>query len=306
MRGRQQYSTTGLGEPEFHQLERRFRTTRPVSRSEEQRLFAALAAGREAGDDEQAARARDVLVQANIRFVIRVAKGYQGCGLSVHELVAEGVYGLLIAVDRFEAERGIKFISYAVHWIRQAILSAIHHTTVVRVPLSVHNDRHAVNKGTEVLSQIIGQLPTVDELSAHTGMSRSRIVSAQRVRHAHVSVDAPLRAVAGGETSPTIEWLVHRDRSVDAVGEDAADPLAAIIAEEVVARTTQALNLLDVRERAIISRYFGLLGDEPMTLDEIGRQMGLTRERIRQLRDKAMDRLRHMAYAGPMRELSAA
>jgi RNA polymerase primary sigma factor len=227
--------------------------------------------------DEQA---RQKLVTANLRFVVRVAREYAGRGLSLMELISEGNMGLLSAVERFDAERGFKFITYAVWWIRQAILKALSQASRARrAPMSRINDLRKVERDTRKLSQRLGRTPTFDELVEHMPLSQMRARNALEEAHRDISLDAPFYA-ADDEG-----W-----ESLLAVEEADAEELleASLLAEKM----RDCLRKLDERERRIICSYFGLEGYAPMTLEQIGRILGLTRERVRQLRDEALGKMR--------------
>ena len=227
--------------------------------------------------DEQA---RQKLVTANLRFVVRIAREYVGRGLSLMELISEGNMGLLKAVDRFDAERGFKFITYAVWWIRQAILKSLSQATKARrAPMSRINDLRRIERDTRQLSQRLGRTPTFEELVEHMSLSQLRARNALEEAHRDISLDAPFYP----DDEPGWESLL-------AVDEGGAEEQ---LEESLLAELMQdCLQKLDERERRIICSYFGLEGYAPMTLEQIGRILGLTRERVRQLRDEALGKMR--------------
>ena len=227
--------------------------------------------------DEQA---RQKLVTANLRFVVRIAREYVGRGLSLMELISEGNMGLLKAVDRFDAERGFKFITYAVWWIRQAILKSLSQATKARrAPMSRINDLRRIERDTRQLSQRLGRTPTFEELVEHMSLSQLRARNALEEAHHDISLDAPFYP----DDEPGWESLL-------AVDEGGAEEQ---LEESLLAELMQdCLQKLDERERRIICSYFGLEGYAPMTLEQIGRILGLTRERVRQLRDEALGKMR--------------
>jgi RNA polymerase primary sigma factor len=228
------------------------------------------------GDDE----ARQQLITANLRFVVSVAKEYTGCGLSLVELISEGNLGLLEAVQRFDETRGFKFITYAVWWIRQAILKALsRRKKTVRPPVNQINDLKKVEQEVGSLTQQLGRVPTLEEVaeSAHISMERAR--KAVEAGKGDVHLDTPIYL---GEEKTFLSRFADEDRSLEESFEQ------HLLTETV----DHCLEGLDERERRIIRWYFGLGGLEPMTLEKIGDALDLTRERIRQLRDRALDKLR--------------
>ena len=225
-------------------------------------------------------RAKDKLVTANLRFVVSVAKQYQHQGLTLTDLIDEGNIGLIKAAQKFDETRGFKFISYAVWWIRQSILQAIaEQSRIVRLPL---NQVGSVNKITRVLNQFEQEnerRPNAVELSERTDIPEDKIDEALKANGRHVSVDAPF---VDGEDNSLLDVMVN-DNS----------PMAdrALVMESLRAEIKTALKMLNERERNIITAFFGI--DQPeMTLEEIGTKYGLTRERVRQIKEKAIRRLR--------------
>ncbi len=244
----------------------------PLSRQREGELFGLAHQG-----DQQAI---DELVQANLRFVVRIAKEYSGRGLSLIELISEGNVGLIEAIKRFDETRGFKFITYAVWWIRQAILKAIAEgSKIARPPMSQISDLQKVEKRTNALSQQLGRTPTVDEVATDTEMSPERTRNALWASNCDLSLDGPAFA---DEDQSHMAYL--RDEYIDLEGD-----LERQVMEETLKR---CLEVLDKREDYIIRCYFGLDGSEDFTLQEIGVHLNLTRERVRQLKDRALAKIR--------------
>ena len=244
----------------------------PLSRAKEIELVRLAKAG-----DEEAMHA---MVNANLRFVVSVAKEYTGHGLSFIELISEGNYGLIEAVNRFDETRGFKFITYAVWWIRQAILKALAvQSKAARPPMSQINDLQKVERKAGELTQQLGRDPTLDELAREAGISRERARNALELSRRDLSLDAPLFA--------------DEDDTLLSVYATAGSPAEADIERAALAEAMAlCLGELEPRERRILRAYFGLDGEDPMTLEEIGGLLGLTRERVRQLRDRALNKIR--------------
>lgn len=225
-------------------------------------------------------RALERLTRANLRFVVSVAKQYQNQGLSLSDLINEGNVGLIKAAEKFDETRGFKFISYAVWWIRQSILQAIaEQSRIVRLPL---NQVGSVNKIARVLSKFEQEnerRPSVEEISERLDLPAEKVDVAINASGRHVSVDAPF---ADGEDNSLLDVMVN-DSS------PAAD--RELVKESLREEIKSALKMLNHRERSIIEAYYGL-GTPELTLEEIGTKFGLTRERVRQIREKAIKRLR--------------
>jgi RNA polymerase primary sigma factor len=252
---------------------RDIRDYRPLSRKQETELVQRA----RAGDDSAA----DALVTANLRFVVSVAKKYNNYGMSFLELIAEGNFGLLEAVKRFDETRGFKFITYAVWWIRQAILKALaEQSRAARPPMSQVNDLQKVEKLSARLTQQLGRAPTLEEIAAAADISFERTRNAVELNQNDVSLDAPLADSAGEDT------MMAMMASEGPCFEESYDCAALYQALH------HSLDSLDEREQLIVRSYFGLQGLDPMTLEQIGGILGLTRERIRQLRDRALERVR--------------
>ncbi|MBM3278215.1 MAG: RNA polymerase sigma factor RpoD/SigA [Candidatus Handelsmanbacteria bacterium] len=229
-----------------------------------------------AGDEES----RQQLIRANLRFVVRVARDYKAYGLTLAELISEGNMGLLEAVKRFDETRGFKFITYAVWWIRQAILRALaEQGKIARPPMSQLNDHHKVEKEAGLLAHELGRLPTFDELTSSLDLSAERTRNAMAAAQQDLSFDAPIYQ---GEGAPLLSLFVSPEVGMDEVLER----------EQMKNTLADCLRALDEREYQIVRDYFGLEDLEPMTLEEIGEAMGVTRERVRQLRNRALEKLR--------------
>jgi len=230
-----------------------------------------------AGDED----AVQELVRANLRFVISVAKKYQNRGVSLSDLIQEGNVGLVTAARKFDPDQGVKFISYAVWWIRQAILSALaNQGRAVRVPLNRASDLAKIFRERERLKQELRRDPTPQELSEATGLSPEIVESLQTLNAAEIRLDAP---IGDSEDSQLMERFIS-DEAI--VTEDEVEE--RLLSE----RIDRALDTLQPRDAKVLKLYFGLEGGREHTLEEIGDILGVTRERIRQLRDRALKRLR--------------
>ena len=226
-------------------------------------------------------QALEKLTKANLRFVVSVAKQYQNQGLSLPDLINEGNLGLIKAAEKFDETRGFKFISYAVWWIRQSILQAIaEQSRIVRLPLNQVGSVHKINREVNRFEQEHERRPSIDEIAAKVDLPEDKIEDALKVNTRHISVDAPF--TEGDETS-LLDILPNQD-----------SPMAdkALVAESLRNEISRALQTLNERERNIIEAFFGINQPE-MTLEEIGDKFGLTRERVRQIKEKAIRRLRH-------------
>jgi RNA polymerase primary sigma factor len=225
-------------------------------------------------------KALERLTRANLRFVVSVAKQYQNQGLSLPDLINEGNLGLIKAAEKFDETRGFKFISYAVWWIRQSILQAIaEQSRIVRLPLNQVGALNKISKELNRFEQENERRPSVEELSEKIDLPEDKIDEAMNVNAHHVSVDAPF---ADGDDNSLLDIMVN-DNS----------PMAdkQLVMESLRTEIANALKVLNDRERKIIEAYFGI-GQPELTLDEIGAKMGLTRERVRQIKEKAIRRLR--------------
>lgn len=225
--------------------------------------------------------ALEKLTRANLRFVVSVAKQYQNQGLSLPDLINEGNVGLIKAGQKFDETRGFKFISYAVWWIRQSILQALaEQSRIVRLPLNQVGSLNKINKAYAEFEQEFERKPTPDELAEILEIPVDKISDTLRVSGRHMSVDAPF---VDGETNSLLDVLVNDDSP------DADDDL---LNESLTKEIYRTLATLTERERDIVRYFFGI-GCQEMTLEEIGEKFGLTRERVRQIKEKAIRRLRH-------------
>ncbi|MFW5622167.1 MAG: sigma-70 family RNA polymerase sigma factor [Segatella copri] len=226
-------------------------------------------------------RALERLTKANLRFVVSVAKQYQNQGLSLPDLINEGNVGLIKAAEKFDETRGFKFISYAVWWIRQSILQAIaEQSRLVRLPL---NQVGSVNKITRELNKFEQEherKPSVDEIAERVDLPEDKIADAMKANSRHVSMDAP---IADGEDSSMIDFLPGDSSNTD----------RELAIESLKAEVSRILKLLTDKEQKVLRAFFGIDGSPEMTLDEIGEKYNLTRERVRQIKEKALRRLRH-------------
>ena len=228
----------------------------------------------------------DKLVRSNLRFVVSVAKKYQNQGVSLSDLINEGNLGLIRAAHKFDETKGIKFISYAVWWIRQAILQALaEQSRIVRVPLNRAGTLHRIGRRSAALQQELGRDPTIDEIAEGMDIPRDEVAKTLAISQTHLSLDAPLTP---GEDNKLMDYLPD-DQSPGPDDQTFEHALTGSI-EEV-------LRTLKEREAKILRLYFGLDGQEAMTLEEIGGLLGITRERVRQIKEKALARLRHVSRA---------
>ena len=226
-------------------------------------------------------RALEKLTRANLRFVVSVAKQYQNQGLSLPDLINEGNLGLIKAAEKFDETRGFKFISYAVWWIRQSILQALaEQSRIVRLPLNQVGSLNKINKAFSRFEQEHERRPSPEELAETLDLPAEKVADTLRVSGRHISVDAPF---VEGEDNSLLDVLVNDDSPV-------ADK--TLINESLSTEVERALATLTERERDIIRVFFGINCQE-MTLEEIGEKFGLTRERVRQIKEKAIRRLRH-------------
>jgi RNA polymerase primary sigma factor len=234
------------------------------------------------GDEE----ALDKLVRSNLRFVVSVAKKYQNQGVALGDLINEGNLGLIRAAHKFDETKGIKFISYAVWWIRQAILQALaEQSRIVRVPLNRAGALHRIGKRSSVLLQELGREPTPEEIADELDLSHEEVERTLALSQSHLSLDAPLTP---GEDSRLLDYLP--DHLSPAPDDETYERALSTTLEE-------ALATLKEREAKILRLYFGIDGEEPMTLEEIGSLLGITRERVRQIKERALVRLRHASRA---------
>ncbi|HRW63863.1 MAG TPA: sigma-70 family RNA polymerase sigma factor, partial [Bacteroidales bacterium] len=226
--------------------------------------------------------ALEKLIRANLRFVVSVSKQYQNQGLSLPDLINEGNLGLIKAAKRFDETRGFKFISYAVWWIRQSILQALaEQARIVRLPLNKIGSINKINRALTELEQQYEREPSIEEISKVLELAPEDIKDAMRSSGRHVSMDAPLTE---GEDGDMYEVLLTND---------SPSPDGALLNDSLRKEIERALSSLTEREASIIRLYFGLNGKHPYTLEEIGEEFNLTRERVRQIKEKAIKRLKH-------------
>lgn len=229
------------------------------------------------GDEE----AIQELARANLRFVISVAKKYQNRGVSLTDLIQEGNVGLVTAARKFDPDQGVKFISYAVWWIRQAILASLaNQGRAVRVPLNRASDLARIFREKERLKQELRREPSPEELSEATDLTPELVESLQTLNAAEIRLDAP---IGDSEDSQLVERFIT---------EEAAEPEMEVEGRLLSESISEALETLEARDAKVLRLYFGLEGEREHTLEEIGNMLGVTRERIRQLRDRALRRLR--------------
>lgn len=225
-------------------------------------------------------RALEKLTKANLRFVVSVAKQYQNQGMTLEDLINEGNVGLIKAAERFDETRGFKFISYAVWWIRQSILQAMaEQSRIVRLPQNQIGSVNRINRLLSKFEQENERRPSLEELSDCINMPEDKIDDVLKLSGKHVSMDAPF---AEGEENSLLDVLVN---------EDAPIVDRALVVESLRTEIQSALNSLSVRERQVIEAFYGI-NQKEMSLEEIGIKYGLTRERVRQIKEKAIRRLR--------------
>jgi RNA polymerase primary sigma factor len=228
--------------------------------------------------------ALEKLTKANLRFVVSVSKQYQNQGLSLPDLINEGNLGLIKAAQRFDETRGFKFISYAVWWIRQSILQALaEQSRIVRLPLNKIGSINKINKAYAHLEQEFEREPNIEEIANLLDISETEVKESLRNSGRHVSMDAPL--------------VQDEDNNMYDVlrSEDAITPETGLMYESLRKEIERAISTLPQREADVIRYYFGLEGKHPMTLEEIGEKFDLTRERVRQIKEKAIRRLKHVS-----------
>lgn len=226
-------------------------------------------------------QALEELTKANLRFVVSVAKQYQNQGLSLPDLINEGNLGLIKAAEKFDETRGFKFISYAVWWIRQSILQALaEQSRIVRLPLNQVGSLNKINKAYAKFEQEHERQASPAEIAKELDIPKDKVTDTLRIAGRHVSVDAPF---AEGEDNSLLDVLVNSD---------SPNADRGLMQESLSTEVDRALNTLTDREKDIVKYFFGI-GCQEMTLEEIGEEFGLTRERVRQIKEKAIRRLRH-------------
>jgi RNA polymerase primary sigma factor len=235
-------------------------------------------------------KALEKLTKANLRFVVSVAKQYQNQGLSLGDLINEGNLGLIKAAKRFDETRGFKFISYAVWWIRQSILQALaEQSRIVRLPLNRVGALNKIGKAYSNLEQEFEREPNASELADELEMDVSEVADTLRISGKHVSMDAPF---AQGEENSLLDVMEN---------EDQPSPDNTLISESLKLEIERALSTLSERETEVIRLYYGLNKEHSLTLEEIGEKFNLTRERVRQIKEKAIRRLRHASRSKNLR-----
>ena len=235
-------------------------------------------------------RALKELTEANLRFVVSVAKDYQGQGLPLTDLINEGNLGLIKAAERFDETRGFKFISYAVWWIRQSVLQALaEHSRIVRLPLNRVGTISKINKASERLEQEFERNPRADELAHQLEMKIVEINDAQRISRRHHSLDTPF---SDDEKNSLLDVIA--DSNIE-------NPDMELHMNSLEKEVRDALDTLKDREKDVIKMYFGIDREYALTLNEIGEEFGLTRERVRQIKEKAIRRLRHRSRSKKLR-----
>jgi len=234
--------------------------------------------------------AREQLIRSNLRFVVSIAKKYAGNGVPLEDLINEGNLGLVRAAERFDPERGYKFISYAVWWIRQAILQSISEAPrMVRLPMNRVGLAQRVSRSARKLEQDLARSPLPEEIAADLSVTEQEVREVLGFARGHVSLDEPMSSDS-------------EDTYVEQISdEDGDSPDRDVFAQMLSRDLRRAMGTLTDRERTILSRYYGLDGD-PLTLEEIGRQLGYTRERIRQIKELAIEKLRNRPHAREMAE----
>ena len=261
---------------------REIRETPLINAAEEVRLAKMIKEGNH--------EALEKLTKANLRFVVSVAKQYQNQGLSLADLINEGNIGLIKAAKRFDETRGFKFISYAVWWIRQAILQALaEQSRIVRLPLNRVGTLHKIGKISSSLEQEYGREPSPSEIARELELSAVEVSDTLKISNSHLSLDAP--------------FSTSEDNSLMDVLEDEFQPAPdeALLDESLRLEIERALDSLSRREAEVINLYFGLNHEKALTLEEIGARFNLTRERVRQIKEKAIRRLRHASRSKSLR-----
>lgn len=229
----------------------------------------------------------DKLINSNLRFVVSVAKQYQNQGLSLSDLINEGNIGLIKAARRFDETRGFKFISYAVWWIRQSILQALaDNSRLIRLPLNKVGALTKVNNAVQLLEQRLQREPSVEELAKFLDIPEAQVAQSLRSRKRPVSMDAPLQSE--GEDGGTMYDVLQNNNS--------PSPDSPIMGKSLKDELYTSLGVLSEREVAVLSQFYGLFGEAPKSLEDIGHNIGLTKERVRQIRESALVKLKKKRY----------
>jgi RNA polymerase primary sigma factor len=235
-------------------------------------------------------KALEKLTKANLRFVVSVAKQYQNQGLSLGDLINEGNLGLIKAAKRFDETRGFKFISYAVWWIRQSILQALaEQSRIVRLPLNRVGALNKIGKAFSTLEQEFEREPSASELAEELDMSLFEVSDTLKISGRHLSMDAPF---AQGEDNRLLDVIQDNRQPT---------PDSGLLEQSLKDEVKRALATLSEREAQVIKLYFGLDSEHSLTLEEIGEKFNLTRERVRQIKEKAIRRLRHASRSKALR-----
>jgi RNA polymerase primary sigma factor len=246
----------------------------PLLTTEEE---ADLAARIKRGDTE----ARTLMIKANLRLVVKIAQDYSNYGLPLQDLISEGNIGLMKAVERFDPAKGGKLSTYGSWWIKQSIKRALaNQSKTIRLPVHMVDKIAKLRRITRMLTEASGREPTDEELCEETGISRKKLTMLKRAAQRPTSLDAPV----GDDESSSYSEIIGDERAVN--------PLDALSDKNMHGELDDLLEVLDERESKIIDARFGLGGKTPMTLEEVGRQFGVTRERIRQLQNIALDKMR--------------
>ena len=238
--------------------------------------------------------ALDKLCRSNLRFVVSVAKKYQNQGVALSDLINEGNLGLIRAAHKFDETKGIKFISYAVWWIRQAILQALaEQSRIVHVPLNRAGTLHRIGRRSSALLQELGREPSAEEIAIGMDITLDEVRKTLSISRGHLSLDAPMTP---GEDNKLLDYLPD---------EDNPSPVDLALDGALKSAIQDSLGSLKPREAKILRLYYGLDSNEAMTLEEIGSVLGITRERVRQVKEKALTRLRHVSRARSLQTYSA-
>ena len=233
----------------------------------------------------------DKLINSNLRFVVSVAKQYQNQGLSLSDLINEGNIGLIKAARRFDETRGFKFISYGVWWIRQSILQALaDNSRLIRLPLNKVGALTKVNNAVQLLEQRLQREPSVEELSTFLEIPEAQVAQSLRSRKRPVSMDAPLQS--DGIDGGTMYDVLQNDSS--------PSPDSPIIVKSLKDELYSSLGILSDREVTVLSQFYGLFGEAPKSLEDIGHNISLTKERVRQIRESALVKLKKKRYKDPL------